>query len=86
LKAVWTLCQNLWGDIPDGYKSNPNELNMGNHELEQIRKRLLSEWLTDMSAHRIEKECKMNKFNKVGFFLFILYYYIEINIFFFVEE
>jgi hypothetical protein len=65
LKAVWTLCQNLWGDIPDGYKSNPNESNISNHELEQIRKRLLSEWLAEMSAHRIEKECKMNKFNKV---------------------
>ena len=64
-KMVWNLCQSLWGDVPDNYKTNPNEASIGDYELEQIRKRLLSEWLADVSSHRIERECKMVKFNKV---------------------
>lgn len=65
MKSVWSLCQNLWGDIPENYKINPtNESPKNNYENEQIRKRLLSEWLADVSAHRIERECKMYKFHK----------------------
>ena len=71
---VWTLCQCLWGYIPDAFKSNPmasegdsastNENNnCGRYELEQMRKRLLSEWLTDVSSHRVERECRLIKFN-----------------------
>lgn len=65
MKYVWSLCQNLWGDIPDAYKIDPNTLTCSDYELEQIRKRLLSEWLADVSAHRVERQCKLHKFNKV---------------------
>ena len=72
MKSVWSLCQNLWGDIPDNYKierditqNNTSDMMMNDYEREQIRKRLLSEWLADVSAHRIERECKMYKYHKV---------------------
>lgn len=70
MKAVWTLCQSLWGDIPDNYRvreGTPAYQASGDYEREQIRKRLLSEWLADVSGHRVERECKMHKFNKVYF-------------------
>ena len=60
---VWTLCQALWGDIPDSFRSNSISNSMSNYEMEQIRKRLLSEWLADVSSHRVERECKLIKFN-----------------------
>jgi hypothetical protein len=66
MKSVWSLCQNLWGDIPDSYKIDSINPTISNYEIEQIRKRLLSEWLTEVSAHRVERQCKMHKFNKVG--------------------
>jgi hypothetical protein len=68
MKYVWNLCQNLWGDIPNDIKSNPaSESGLSMYELEQIRKRLLGEWLTDSCSHRIDRECKMLRFNKVTF-------------------
>ena len=66
MKSVWSLCQNLWGDIPDSYKIDSINQTENNYEIEQIRKRLLSEWLTEVSAHRVERQCKMYKFNKVS--------------------
>ncbi|RNA23314.1 nuclear pore complex Nup98-Nup96 isoform X1 [Brachionus plicatilis] len=63
-RIVLNLCYKLWGDIPDELKSENSNLNMSQYEIEQIRKRLLSEWLTHVSSHRIEKECKSLKFNK----------------------
>ena len=63
MKSVWTLCESLWGDVAESYKSRSN---VDAYELEQIRKRLLGEWLVDMSAHRVEKECRLNKYNKVS--------------------
>ena len=77
---VWTLCQSLWGDIPDAFKANPSAHDLANgqkktsssssssdvssqYELEQMRKRLLSEWLSDVSSHRVERECRLIKFN-----------------------
>jgi hypothetical protein len=66
-KMVWGLCQSLWGDIPEGFKSNSNESQItSQYELEQMRKRLLSEWLADVSSHRIDRECKLIKFNNKG--------------------
>ena len=62
-KMVWSLCQSLWGDIPDSFKS-ASSTTISNYEIEQIRKRLLSEWLADSSSHRIDRECKLIKFNK----------------------
>ncbi len=68
MKWVWSLCERLWGDIPDSYKidaaSFDTESDSGLYEREQVRKRLLGEWLADVSAHRVERECKMSKFNK----------------------
>jgi len=67
MKSVWTLCQNLWGDIPDTYKLDPasSPFDPSNaYETQQIKKRLLGEWLADVSGHRVERECKMSKFNK----------------------
>ena len=66
MKQVWSLCQSLWGDLPESniYNSKLDELNA--YEVEQIRKRLLTEWLTDICSHRIEKENKQNKFSKVS--------------------
>lgn len=71
MKSVWSLCQNLWGDVPDNYKINPSESSSEEnpYEMDQIRKRLLSEWLADVSAHRVERESKMFKLNKVGIFI-----------------
>ena len=67
MKNVWSLCQSLWGDIPDQMKSNPLESsNLSLYETEQIRKRLLGQWLSDSCSHRIERECKILKFNKVN--------------------
>jgi hypothetical protein len=67
MKSVWSLCQNLWGDIPENYKMDSmSSLEMNNYEIEQIRKRLFSEWLAEVSAHRVERQCKMHKFNKVS--------------------
>jgi hypothetical protein len=70
---VWTLCQSLWGDIPDAFKANSNthdlingkksDVSSSQYELEQMRKRLLSEWLSDVSSHRVERECRLIKFN-----------------------
>jgi hypothetical protein len=65
MKSVWSLCQNLWGDIPENYKMDPMSPLMNSYETEQIRKRLFSEWLSEVSAHRVERQCKMHKFNKV---------------------
>ena len=66
MKWVWSLCQRLWGDIPDCYKIDTASFDSDNnvYEREQIRKRLLGEWLADVSGHRVERECKMSKFNK----------------------
>ncbi len=68
MKWVWSLCQRLWGDIPDSYKIDgvnfDAESDNNIYEREQIRKRLLGEWLADVSAHRVDRECKMSKFNK----------------------
>jgi hypothetical protein len=66
MKVVWNLCKNLWGDIPDNYKVDSNSDSISNYENEQIRKRLLSEWLSECSSHRIEKENKMLRFSKVN--------------------
>ncbi|CAF0852273.1 unnamed protein product [Brachionus calyciflorus] len=64
MRIILSLCSKLWGDIPDEVKSNNYDSNMSQYETEQIRKRLLSEWLVQVSSHRIEKECKSLKFNK----------------------
>lgn len=66
MRIVLNLCFKLWGDIPDELKSEYYDTNMNQYETEQIRKRLLSEWITQVSAHRIEKECKSLKFDKVS--------------------
>jgi hypothetical protein len=64
MKAVWNLCHNLWGEIPEKYKSNSKDTN--NYELEQIRKRLLGDWLANISSHRIDKERKSASYAKVS--------------------
>lgn len=67
MKMVWSLCENLWGDIPDSFKPSSCEtVKLSAYEVEQIRKRLLTEWLSDVSSHRVEKECKYLKYNKVN--------------------
>lgn len=66
-KMVWALCENLWGDIPESLKSSSkSDAEMSPYEVDQIRKRLLGEWLSEVSSHRVEKECKYMKFNKVA--------------------
>ena len=65
MKQVWSLCQNLWGDIPDSLKSNAFDKTVCAYELEQIRKRLLGEWLADVCSNRIDRECKLVRFSKV---------------------
>ena len=65
MKSVWTLCQSLWGDIPEAYKIRQSAASGVDYEREQTRKRLLSEWLAEVSGHRVDRECKMHKFNKV---------------------
>lgn len=73
---VWGLCENLWGDIPENLRPTQKPIaNMSAYEIEQIRKRLLGDWLSEVSSQRVEKECKYMKFNKVNrlekvFFLF----------------
>jgi hypothetical protein len=84
MKSVWNLCQNLWGDIPDGLKSNPFEKNICAYEFEQIRKRLLGEWLADTSSHRIDRECKLVRFNKVNYIdnlsvFFVFFFVFNLN-------
>jgi hypothetical protein len=64
MKAVWNLCHNLWGEVPDKYKSNTGEMN--NYELEQVRKRLLGDWLANICSHRIDKERKSASYAKVS--------------------
>ena len=49
--------------FPDNYKINSSSSSISNYELEQIRKRLLSKWLANVSSHRIDRECKLAKFN-----------------------
>lgn len=67
MKMVWGLCENLWGDIPESLRSTQKSIaNMSAYEIEQIRKRLLGEWLSEVSSQRVEKECKYMKFNKVS--------------------
>ena len=70
MKSVWSLCQNLWGDVPETYKINQSEPSIESeenpYEMDQIRKRLLSEWLADVSSNRVERESKMFKLNKVS--------------------
>lgn len=65
MKTILSLCSKLWGDIPDELKSSTYDSSLNQYETEQIRKRLLSEWLAQVSSHRVEKECKMLKFSKV---------------------
>lgn len=77
MKYVWSLCQNLWGDIPDNYKIDPTGYNMSSYEQEQIRKRLFSEWLADVSAHRVERQCKLHKFTKVIFLSLEVIYFLS---------
>jgi hypothetical protein len=76
MKWVWTLCENLWGDVPDGLRSSEAGGNSNAYELEQVRKKLLGEWLADVSSHRIDRECKLVRFNKVSFIsIFDEYYF-----------
>lgn len=85
MKAVWNLCHNLWGEIPEKYKTNSNEMN--NYELEQIRKRLLGDWLANISAHRIDKERKSASYAKVSSrlilnaFCFLISEFLIVNLF-----
>jgi hypothetical protein len=62
MKHVWKLCQCLWGDIPDSRKIHPGAP-ISDYENEQIRKQLLGEWLSDVTANVIDHEFKQNKNN-----------------------
>ena len=55
----------MWGDLPENNMINTKLDELNNYEREQIRKKLLTEWLADICSHRIEKEAKQNKFSKV---------------------
>lgn len=60
-KQVWTLCQSLWGDLPDSFKSR-NDSQLGQYEIGQIRKRLLGDWLSEIGSSRISKQLvRLNK-------------------------
>lgn len=77
MKMVWNLCENLWGDIPESLKPNSkSESSINAYQVEQIRKRLLGEWLSEVSSQRVEKECKYMKFNKVLIFFYIYSVYL----------
>ena len=73
MKQVWTLCQSLWGDLSEKNMFNTRLDELSKYELEQIRKKSLSDWLSDVSMHRIDKECKFNKFSKVSSFNLIFF-------------
>lgn len=81
MRIVLNLCSKLWGDIPDELKSENYDSHANQYETEQIRKRMLSEWLTHVSSHKIEKECKSLKFNKVNYFYYIFFKINFINYF-----
>lgn len=61
--SVWSLCESLWGNIEELEINKLSENSLIRYELDILRKKELSKWLTRISTHRIEREVKLCKYN-----------------------
>ncbi len=66
LNAVWSLCECLWGDLDELDMLSLHEKDITSYEINQLRKNLLTKWLSNVSAHRVDREVKLYKYHKVS--------------------